>query len=149
MKSWGLLVALFVFAGAATAWGGSGRTSVDLQITVRAGLKRLSDGTVTTAVHRFRLRCDPSGGDVPSTSKACSLLRDHERLMLRPPKLISTCIGGIPEPPVAVVRGVASGHKVHVSVRACDQPAGRIESVRLWLEAVGLSRLMARARAST
>jgi hypothetical protein len=72
----------------------------------------------------YRLRCTPPGGDAPDPTRTCALLRAHRLLMAFPPRMTSTCIGGVGIPPEVLISGVVEGRQVAVDYRACDWPAG-------------------------
>jgi hypothetical protein len=104
-----LVVVALLLLGGGTACSGSG-TAKDITISLRIAV--WPDGPARgNAVRRWRLGCNPLGGNLPHGDKACYLLA----VMARPfapvrPGTVCTQIYGGPE--VARVRGRLRGRQV-------------------------------------
>jgi len=89
------------------------------------------EGTTSSVVRRYTLRCDPSGGTVPRPARACRALARLARPFAPvPPRTV--CAQIVLGPQEAVVTGTLRGRRVeaHLSLRgSCE--TGRWRRVSL------------------
>lgn len=101
-----LAVAIAAGCGAQTAKSNAGhdssRTSLTISVTAKPGAK----------THTWKLRCDPVGGDLPRSAKACSALANAKKPFAPVPKgqMCPQIYGG---PQKATITGTYRGHHVN------------------------------------
>jgi hypothetical protein len=106
------VIALLLLGSAAPALAAGGATAVT--ITVWPDERRPAD------VHRYALRCDPTGGTLPRAAAACARLAAGGPALFAPPPKEQACIEIYGGPQRAIVSGTVDGRRVWVSLHRRD-----------------------------
>jgi hypothetical protein len=101
--------------GRESSTGTSAAPVTDLRIEIQPGF------SATPEVRRYRLRCDPPGGDVPDAAAACRRLAEEPELLEPAP----ACSDQVLDAPVAKLRGVYRDSAVRLDLGGCSERAAR------------------------
>jgi hypothetical protein len=101
------LILTLVAAVATTGCGGGNRSGAGkTQLTILAEQDYLGRAS-------FHLSCRPTGGDVPSPSKACAAVERDPKILTKPE--LPVCIGAFGSGWHVTVSGLLDGHPVHTA----------------------------------
>jgi hypothetical protein len=112
MRYLALIALLLLPASGASGAAASGSTA--LTITVWPDERRPAD------VHRYSLRCDPTGGTLPRAAAACTRLAAGGVALFAPTPKEQVCIEIYGGPQRAIVKGTVAGRRIWVSLRRQD-----------------------------